>query len=221
MQQALCDAGRNPQDVLLLAVSKTRTASEITAAWNAGLRSFGENYLQEALPKINALFGYALDWHFIGPLQSNKAAPVAANFDWVHSVDRIKIAERLSFQRVSQPTPLNVCIQVNIDDEARKSGVAPRDTHELVRSVLRLPNLRLRGLMCIPALREGTQQQRQPYRRLRQLFDDINVELDKSKKLDTLSMGMSGDLEAAILEGATIVRIGTDIFGPRTQAIEN
>ena len=209
------EAGRAPADVTLLAVSKTFAADAIRDAHAAGQRTFGENYVQEAIDKIAALADLRaqLEWHFIGPLQSNKTRPVAEHFDWVHSVDRLKIAQRLSDQRPAGTAPLNVCVQVNVSGEATKSGVAPEQLAELAREIARLPNLRLRGLMSIPEPAADLAAQRAPHRRLRELFDALKAD---GLALDTLSMGMSADLDAAILEGATIVRVGTAIFGARS-----
>lgn len=207
-------ANRSPGAVRLLAVSKTFPAEDVRAAFEAGQRAFGENYVQESLAKIDALADLRaqLEWHFIGPLQSNKTRPVAEHFDWVHSVDRLKIAQRLSEQRPDPLPPLNVCLQVNVSGEASKSGVAPEDAPELAREIASLPNIRLRGLMSIPEPAADLQAQREPHRILRQLLETLGAQ---GFALDTLSMGMSGDLEAAVLEGATIVRIGTAIFGKR------
>jgi pyridoxal phosphate enzyme (YggS family) len=216
LQQAARDAGRNPEDILLLAVSKTRTSAQVKAAVDYGLSSFGENYLQEAIEKIEQLRGLDISWHFIGPLQSNKSRQVAEHFDWVHSVDRLKIAKRLSDQRPTDMPPLNICLQVNIDNEPSKSGLSPQQAVAAACSIAALPNLRLRGLMAIPRPSTEPAEQRQPFAQLRALLAEINSKLDNSQKLDTLSMGMSGDLEPAIYEGATIVRVGTDIFGPRS-----
>ncbi len=204
--------GRDPESVCLLAVSKTKPAEAIRAAAEAGITDVGENYLQEALDKINALADLSLTWHFIGPLQSNKTRQVAENFHWVHSVDRLKIARRLSEQRPESLPPLQVCLQVNVSGEASKSGVTPAELPELAAAVAALPRLRLRGLMAIPAAAEGEAAQRAPFAALRQALESL---ADRHQGLDTLSMGMSGDLEAAIAEGATVVRIGTGIFGPR------
>ena len=215
LQQAARDAGRNPEDILLLAVSKTRTSAQVRTAMESGLSSFGENYLQEAVEKIAQLSNSAISWHFIGPLQSNKTRQVAEHFDWVHTVDRLKIAKRLSDQRAPDMPALNVCLQINIDNESSKSGLSPEQAIEVANSVALLPSLRLRGLMAIPKPSTEPAEQRQPFARLRALLEEINTRLDNSQKLDTLSMGMSGDLEPAIYEGATIVRVGTDIFGPR------
>jgi pyridoxal phosphate enzyme (YggS family) len=207
-------AQRSPDSVRLLAVSKTFPPDDVRAAFAAGQRAFGENYVQESLAKIEALADLRtqIEWHFIGPLQSNKTRPVAEHFDWVHSVDRLKIAQRLSEQRPDALPPLNVCLQVNVSGEASKSGVAPEDAPALAREIAALPKLRLRGLMSIPEPTDDRQAQREPHRKLRLLFETMRAQ---GADLDTLSMGMSGDLEAAVLEGATIVRIGTSIFGKR------
>ena len=214
LEAARIRAERAQGSVRLLAVSKTRTADEVRLAHAAGLRAFGENYVQEGLDKIAALADLRadLEWHLIGPLQSNKTRAVAEGFDWVHSVDRLKTAERLSAQRPEGLAPLQVCLQVNISAEDSKSGVDPAEVPALARAVAALPRLRLRGLMAIPAPAEGLQAQREPHRALRELLERLRAE---GLALDTLSMGMSDDLEAAVLEGATIVRIGTAIFGPR------
>lgn len=210
-------AQRTPDSIRLLAVSKTFPADDVRAAFAAGQRAFGENYVQESLAKIEALADLRaqIEWHFIGPLQSNKTRPVAEHFDWVHSVDRLKIAQRLSEQRPQALAPLNVCLQVNVSGEASKSGVSPDDAPALAREIAALPHLRLRGLMSIPEPASDLQAQREPHRMLRQLFDTLR---GQGIGLDTLSMGMSGDLEAAVLEGATMVRIGTAIFGKRDYA---
>ncbi|VVD66807.1 YggS family pyridoxal phosphate enzyme [Pandoraea eparura] len=210
-------AGRPAGSVRLLAVSKTFGADAVRDALAAGQRAFGENYVQEALDKIAALssesvHGEPLEWHFIGPLQSNKTRPVAEHFDWVHSVDRLKIAERLSAQRPTDLPPLQVCLQVNISGEASKSGVAPADVPAVARAIAALPNLQLRGLMAIPEPEDDPARQRAPFKAVRDLFDALRAD---GLAIDTLSMGMSGDLEAAIAEGATMVRIGTAIFGAR------
>ena len=203
---------RLPGSVSLLAVSKTRPAEDLLQAIAAGQSCFGENYLQEALEKIAALEQYPLQWHFIGPIQSNKTRPIAEYFDWVHSVDRLKIAQRLSEQRPTHLPPLNICLQVNIDGEASKSGCSLQALPELVAQVATLPGLRLRGLMTIPEPQSEIEQQRKPFCQLREAMTSLQ---QQGYELDTLSMGMSGDLEAAIAEGATMVRIGTDIFGAR------
>ena len=204
-------AGRPVASVGLVAVSKTFRSEAIREAVAAGQRDFGESYVQEALPKIAAVPRDGLTWHYLGPLQSNKTADVAAHFDWVHGVDREKIARRLSEQRPVGAAPLNVCVQVNISGEATKSGVAPGDAAALCRAIAGLPRLQLRGLMAIPAPAHGGDA-RAPYRRLRALFESLRR---GGLELDTLSAGMSDDLEAAIAEGSTLVRVGTAIFGQR------
>ncbi len=221
IDNAARSAGRNPQSITLLAVSKTFPAEDIARAAALGQAAFGENYVQEAMDKIAILRPEwpALQWHFIGPLQSNKTREVAAHFDWVHGIDRLKIAQRLSEQRPADRAPLQVCIQVNVDGEASKSGVGPEEAGGLAQAVAALPNLRLRGLMCIPAPRSGLAAQRSPFALLRQLRDAIAAE--HGLALDTLSMGMSADLEAAVLEGATLVRVGSAIFGQRVYADQN
>lgn len=206
---ACAGAGRRPESVTLLGVGKAQPVAALAAAADAGQRDFAENYVQEALPKIAALAGRGLRWHFIGPLQANKAADVAASFDWVHGVDREKIARRLSLLRPAALAPLNACVQVNLSGEASKSGVAPGEAAALCRAVAALPRLKLRGLMAIPAPGAG----RAEYRALRELFESLRREFE----LDTLSAGMSDDFEAAIAEGSTMVRIGTALFGPRTK----
>ena len=212
-------AGRAPEQVRLLAVSKTFGADAVVEAADAGQRAFGENYLQEALDKMTAVSALRpdllLEWHFIGPIQSNKTRPIAEHFDWVHSVDRLKIAQRLSEQRPDSMPPLNICLQVNISGEESKSGVAPDQVLDLARQVAALPRLRLRGLMAIPEPAESEDAQRRP---LRAMFELMQRLREQGLDLDTLSMGMSADLEAAIAEGATIVRIGTAIFGKRHYA---
>ncbi|MBW7902072.1 MAG: YggS family pyridoxal phosphate-dependent enzyme [Rhodocyclaceae bacterium] len=208
-------AGRDPAGVSLLAVSKTWPADDVRTAAAAGQRAFGENYVQEGCAKAAELAPLGLAWHFIGPLQSNKTRPVAEAFDWVHSVDRLKIAERLSAQRPAAKGPLAVCLQVNVSGEATKSGCAPADAPALAHAVAALPNLRLRGLMCIPEPSDDAAAQRAPFRELRALYERLQGE---GLALDTLSMGMSHDLEAAIAEGATLVRVGTAIFGEREKA---
>ena len=221
IEQSAASAGRNLSAIQLLAVSKTRTPEDIEIALSQGLNAFGENYVQEALDKINVLKSLALEWHFIGPLQSNKTKQVAENFSWVHAVDRLKIAKRLNDQRPEHLEPLNICLQINIDNEPTKSGILPDQACDLAISISQLPHLRLRGLMAIPMARHDIGSQRQPFKALRLLQEEINQQLDNSQKLDTLSMGMSGDIEAAICEGATILRVGTDIFGPRTDRAIN
>ncbi|PAU85901.1 YggS family pyridoxal phosphate-dependent enzyme [Pseudomonas sp. WN033] len=200
---------RDPAGVTLIAVSKTRPASDIREAWAAGIHDVGENYLQEALDKIEALADLPLTWHFIGPIQSNKTRAIAEHFDWVHSVDRLKIAKRLSEQRPSERGPLNICLQVNISGEDSKSGVALADLPALAAAVAELPNLRLRGLMAIPAPAEDSAARRAPLQALRQALQALPL------PLDTLSMGMTDDLTEAVQEGATQVRIGTALFGAR------
>lgn len=216
VNQAAIAAGRSPDEILLLAVSKTRSAEDIRSAINAGIRQFGENYLQEAIEKIAQLAAENVQWHFIGPIQSNKTRLVAENFSWAHSVDRLKIAQRLSEQRPSGLPPLNICLQVNIDNEASKSGFATEETEAAALAIAQLPGLKLRGLMAIPRAEPTYDQQIVAFRALADLRDRINQSLDNPEKLDTLSMGMSSDLEAAISQGSTIVRVGTDIFGKRT-----
>jgi len=206
-------AGRPAESVQLLAVSKTWPAASVREAAAAGQRAFGENYVQEAAGKGTELAGMDLEWHFIGPLQSNKTRPVAEGFAWVHSVDRLKIAERLAAQRPAALPPLNVCLQVNVSGEASKSGCAPEQCLELAAAIAPLPGLRLRGLMAIPEPTADIARQRRQFDLLRRTLERINTGLDF--RLDTLSMGMSDDLEAAIMEGATIVRVGTAIFGQR------
>lgn len=200
---------RQPESVRILAVSKTRSAKEVREAAALGLRAFGENYLQEARDKMEQLRDLALEWHFIGPIQSNKTRPIAEAFDWVHSVDREKVARRLSEQRPASMSPLQICLQVNVSGEASKAGVSPEALPELARTVAELPHLQLRGLMAIPAATEDPGAQRRAFAALRHCLEGL------PPGLDTLSMGMSGDLEAAIAEGSTLVRIGTDLFGPR------
>jgi PLP dependent protein len=214
LSQACFDAQRAPGTVALLAVSKRQTAEVVRQAHTAGLCAFGENYVQEGLDKIAALADLrpVLQWHLIGPLQSNKTRTVAEAFDWVHSLDRLKTAQRLSEQRPDSAAPLNVCLQVNISGEDSKSGVAPADVPALAHAVATLPRLRLRGLMSIPEPADTLDAQRVPHRALHLLFDQLNAD---GLALDTLSMGMSADLEAAVLEGATVVRIGTALFGTR------
>ncbi len=204
--------GRPTDSVSLLAVSKTKPVSAILAAIEAGQHAFGENYLQDALPKQEALAGHDIEWHFIGPIQSNKTKQIAAGFDWVHSLDREKIARRLNEQRPQSLEPLNVCLQVNVSGEVSKAGAEPDEVLALARAVSAFPRLRLRGLMCIPAPADGLEAQRRPFRQLRELQELL---LANAIPVDTLSMGMSGDLEAAVAEGSTLVRVGTDIFGAR------
>lgn len=198
--------------VQLLAVSKTRSAAEIREMVLLGQHRYGENYLQEALQKIADLQDLPIEWHFIGPIQSNKTKPIAENFAWVHSVDRLKIAQRLNDQRPPQLPPLNICIQINVSGEESKSGCTLDELEEMAAKVAQLPNIRLRGLMAIPQSADNFEQQRIPFAQLRSAMEKLNRE---GFELDTLSMGMSGDLDAAIAEGATMVRIGTALFGPR------
>lgn len=205
-------AGRGVEEVTLLAVSKTFGADAVRAAAAAGQRAFGENYIQEGVEKIAALRDLGLTWHCIGPIQSNKTRLVAEHLDWVHTVDRLKIAERLSAQRPADRPPLNVCIQVNIDGGANKSGVAPGEALALARAVAALPQLKLRGLMSIPEIAPDFEAARAVHASARALFDRLNAD---GLGLDTLSMGMSDDLEAAIAAGSTMVRVGTAIFGSR------
>lgn len=209
IREAAQASQRDFSTIGLLAVSKTKPADAIREAYAAGLRDFGENYLQEALAKQQELTDLDLCWHFIGPIQSNKTRAIAEHFSWVHSVDRLKIAQRLSEQRPAQLPPLNVCLQVNVSGEASKSGCAPEELPALANAVVRLPRLRLRGLMAIPEPTDDTAAQHAAFARLRELQQALNI------PLDTLSMGMSHDLEAAIAEGATWVRIGTALFGER------
>jgi len=213
IQQAATSVARNPQTVQLIAVSKTQTAEAVVQAYTWGQRRFGENYVQEALVKQQALANYRdIEWHFIGPIQSNKTRALAEHFAWVHSVDRLKIAQRLNDQRPAELPPLQICLQVNIDDEASKAGVDLDQLPALAQAVALLPRLTLRGLMAIPAATEDPVQQRSAFARLRLAQEQLN---QQGLKLDCLSMGMSGDLEAAIAEGATLVRVGTYIFGAR------
>ena len=207
-------ASRDPSGVTLLAVSKTVSPDRVREAFEAGQPAFGENYVQEGLDKIAALgdLRSRIAWHFIGPLQSNKTRPVAEQFDWVHAIDRLKIAERLSAQRPADLAPLQVCIQVNISNEDTKSGVLPEEVPALARAVAALPNLRLRGLMAIPAPAADLAAQRVPFAALRRLLEELR---QSGLDVDTLSMGMSADMPAAVAEGATMVRIGTAIFGAR------
>lgn len=209
-------SSRDPGGISLLAVSKTFGPDVVLQAAQAGQRAFGENYLHEALEKMARVRAVQpqqlLEWHFIGPIQSNKTRPIAEHFDWVHSVEREKIAQRLSDQRPADLAPLNVCLQINISGEASKSGVAPEQAAALARAVAAMPRLRLRGLMAIPEPAGSFEQQRVPFRQLRAIFEQLR---EQGLALDTLSMGMSADLDAAVAEGATIVRVGTAIFGRR------
>jgi pyridoxal phosphate enzyme (YggS family) len=212
MATTAAEIGRTPGGVVLLAVSKTFSPAAIREAYHAGQIAFGESYVQEALEKIAALHDLPLEWHFIGPIQSNKTRAIAENFSWVHGVDKLKIAERLSAQRPQNLPPLNVCLQVNVSGEDSKSGVAPDEVDGLAQAVTRLPQLRLRGLMAIPAPSDNVAAQHPPFALLRELRDKLNRQ---GLSLDTLSMGMSHDFAAAIAEGATIVRVGSAIFGQR------
>jgi pyridoxal phosphate enzyme (YggS family) len=212
IELAARSAGRDASEIQLLAVSKTWPAPLLREAWQAGQRAFGESYVQESLQKMGQLSDLPIEWHFIGPIQSNKTRAIAERFAWVHGVDREKVAARLSAARPPALPPLNVCLQVNLSGEASKSGTAPLDAPGLAHVVAGLPHIRLRGLMAIPRQEHDPAAQRTAYRQLH----DLKVCIERAGiPLDTLSMGMSGDLEAAILEGATIVRVGTAIFGPR------
>lgn len=213
IQQACSDAHRSREDVTLLAVSKTKPIADIEKLASLGQRAFGENYVQEALEKI-ALHP-ELEWHFIGPIQSNKTKPIAEHFAWVHSVDRLKIAQRLSQQRPDILPPLNILLEVNISQEANKAGFSETELIPVATEIAQLPNLHLRGLMAIPMAETDPHKQRQPFAKMHDLLTQLQAQLPQCS-LDTLSMGMSGDLEAAIHEGSTLVRIGTDIFGART-----
>jgi len=205
-------AGRDPAAVRLLAVSKQQPVEAVAAAADAGQQEFGENYAREGVAKVEALRGRPLTWHFIGQLQGNKTREVAEHFQWVHTVDRERVATRLDAQRPHQAPPLEVLLQVRLGDEPGKGGVEPADLPRLAEFVAGLPRLRLRGLMCLPPPVDDEAQQRAPFARLRNLLEDLNR---RGHALDTLSMGMSADLEAAVLEGATLVRVGTAVFGPR------
>ncbi|MFN7120726.1 MAG: YggS family pyridoxal phosphate-dependent enzyme [Hydrogenophaga sp.] len=217
LKQACALAGRDVNAVTLLAVSKTFDADAVCLALDAGQHAFGENYVQEGTEKIETLRrlrpAAALQWHCIGPLQSNKTRPVAECFDWVHSVDRLKIAQRLSEQRPSELPALQICLQVNVDGGANKSGVTPEALAELASAVAGLPRLKLRGLMCIPEPAPTFEAQRDLFLRAKALFDQLNAE---GLALDTLSMGMSDDLEAAVAAGSTMVRVGRGVFGSRS-----
>lgn len=212
---AAAKSANRPHDgVKLLAVSKTRSENELREVWAEGQRDFGENYLQEALDKIDALADIDICWHFIGPIQSNKTRPIAENFSWVHSVDRLKIAQRLNDQRPSDLGPLNICLQINISREESKAGILPEELPALAAQIVKLEKIQLRGLMAIPASSDDPELQRQPFAQMNALLQELQQQLP-NEPLDTLSMGMSGDMEAAIHEGATMVRIGTALFGPR------
>jgi len=219
IDEAADNAQRPAGSIALLAVSKTFGADAVIDAASTGQRAFGENYLQEALDKMASVQAerpdLMLEWHFIGPIQSNKTRPIATHFDWVHSVDREKIAQRLSDQRPADLPPLNICLQVNISGEASKSGMMPEEVIAAAHNIAAMPHLRLRGLMAIPEAESDPQQQRVPFRQVHALFERLRAD---GLPIDTLSMGMSGDLDAAIAEGATIVRIGSAIFGTRDYA---
>ena len=208
--------GRRSDEITLLAASKTNPAEQLREAWLAGQKIFGENYLQEALAKMQHLADLPIEWHFIGPIQSNKTRRIAENFSWVHSVDRTKIADRLSKDRSESLPPLQICLQVNVSGEASKSGVAPEELASLAAHVVRLPRLKLRGLMAVPELTNATALQRSQFHMLWELFDRLKRD---GYEIDTLSMGMSEDMDVAIAEGATMVRVGTAIFGPRRYLI--
>jgi len=212
LKKAANDAGRDPASVRLLAVSKKQPLDKIRQAAAAGQRDFGENFVQEGVEKNEALADLDLTWHFIGHLQSNKTRMVAEYFDWVHTIDKLKIARRLSKQRPDGLAPLNVCLQVNVDAEASKSGVTPAELPDLAAACMELPNIRLRGLMCLPAMREEFEAQRAPFATLRRMAEELRR---NGIDTDTLSMGMTADYRAAVFEGATIVRIGTALFGER------
>ncbi len=219
--QACARAGRQPDSVRLLAVSKTFDAEAVQQAWQAGQRAFGENYVQEGVEKVLRLREAGcpgIEWHCIGPLQSNKTRLVAEHFDWVHTVDRLKVAQRLSEQRPEGLAPLQVCVQVNVDGGPTKSGVAPTEALELARAVAALPRLRLRGLMCIPEPAPDFATACAVFGRARALFDSLRTQ---GLELDTLSMGMSDDLEAAVASGSTLVRVGSAVFGTRTYPVRS
>lgn len=207
-------AGREASSVHILAVSKTHSVDKVREAYAAGLTSFGESYVQEAIQKITELNDLPLEWHFIGPVQSNKTRAIAEHFQWVQSIDRLKIAMRLNEQRPKQLPPLNICVQVNISMETSKSGIVQQALHEFVDQLVELPHLKLRGLMAIPEKTKDEARQRALFGELRRMFDDLN---QHGYQLDTLSMGMSNDLEAAIMEGSNMVRIGTGLFGARNR----
>ena len=212
IELACLAVGRSPDAVKLLAVSKTKSAEAVREAHAAGQMAFGENYIQEGVDKIAALADLPLEWHCIGPIQSNKTKLVAENFAWVHSIDRLKIAERLSAQRPANLPPLQVCLQVNVDGGSNKSGVSPDELLALAQAVAKLPRLQLRGIMTIPEPAETEVAARKVHHEAKALFDSLNA---ADLRVDTLSMGMTGDLEAAIAEGSTCVRVGTAIFGAR------
>lgn len=212
IQQTAIDCGRDPNSIQLLAVSKTQAADALRAAYQLGQTAFGENYLQEAREKQQALSDLPIEWHFIGPIQSNKTRVIAEHFHWAHSVDRLKVAQRLNDARPATLPPLNICLQVNLDGEASKSGLELEALPELVEKIQTMPRIKLRGLMSIPAPRKHYEEQYQVFMRLNQALNTLKT---KQADLDSLSMGMSADLPAAIAAGATIVRIGTAIFGKR------
>jgi len=212
IRQAAEAAGRNPAAVTLIAVTKAQSAETIRLAATAGVTDFGENYLQEASAKMDRLADLGLRWHFIGGIQSNKTRAIAERFDWVHSIDRLSVARRLSEQRPFHAPPLNLCIQVELVPEPNKGGIAPEDVGPLAAAAAELPRVRLRGLMCVPPPQPDAAAERGVFARLRALLEELNAD---GHKLDTLSMGMSGDFESAVAEGATLVRIGTALFGSR------
>ncbi len=214
IQHSAAQAERNARDIQLLAVSKTQAPARILEAYHAGQRAFGENYLQEARDKQQALRQLDIEWHFIGPIQSNKTRDIAAHFYWVHSVDRLKIAERLSKQRPQELPPLNICLQLNIDNENTKSGTTIEELPSLANAINILPNLTLRGLMVIPEKRDTLQAQQQIFEKVANTLQHVSLG-NPTLQLDTLSMGMSDDMEAAIAAGATIIRVGSAIFGSR------
>ena len=214
--KAAQSVGRSPNEITLLVASKTQPAERVREAWQAGQKIFGENYLQEALAKMPGLTDLPIEWHFIGPIQSNKTKRITENFVWVHGVDRIKIADRLAKDRPESLPPLQICLQVNVSGEASKSGVDPKDLAQLAAHVVRLPRLKLRGLMAVPELTTATALQRSQFHMLWELYDRLKKD---GYELDTLSMGMSEDMDIAIAEGATTVRIGTAILGPRRYLI--
>jgi pyridoxal phosphate enzyme (YggS family) len=216
VESACKKAGRKPSEITILAVSKRQPASRVRQLQALGLNAFGENYLQEAVEKQALLTDLDLEWHYIGPLQSNKTRELARNFNWVQSADREKVLQRLSRHRPESLPKLNVCIQVNIDREEQKSGVLPEHLEDLVHFTRGLPNLRLRGLMAIPRQASAQHDPSNSYRSMRELFDSLNF---SGISLDTLSMGMSGDLEQAIMQGSTMLRIGTDLFGARAGVV--
>ncbi|WP_173921289.1 YggS family pyridoxal phosphate-dependent enzyme [Pseudidiomarina piscicola] len=219
IESACLQSNRSSESVQLLAVSKTKPASDIRSLYHAGQQQFGENYLQEALTKQQQLLDLTdIVWHFIGPIQSNKTRDIASHFAWVHSIDRLKIARRLSQQRAQDAPPLNVLIQINIDDESTKAGIQPEQLVEFAGEMAQLPNLKLRGLMTLPAAEASAQQQQQSFATMQRLYSEL---ASQYPTVDTLSMGMSNDLESAIKAGSTMVRIGTALFGARDQTRSN